>query len=60
VPGGLDIPELDVAEVERWCQISPTPWGDVHHVGPTGAIGDLRPQWERPPSRPGTDPPAWR
>jgi CoA-transferase family III len=60
VPVGLAIPEPDVADVERWCRISPTPWGDVHHVGPTGAIGDLRPSWERPPSRPGTDPPAWR
>ena len=58
-PDGFARPEPTADEVEPWCQISPTPWGDVHHVGPPGRIGDARPGWHRPPSRPGTDPPCW-
>ncbi len=59
VTGGLDVTEPEPGAVERWCQVSATPWGDVHHVGPPGAIGALRPVWDRPPSRPGSDAAAW-
>ena len=53
------VPSPTGRDVERWCQVSPTPWGDVHHVGPPGRHRRRRgPRWHRPPSRPGTDPPV--
>ena len=52
-------PQPELADAERWCLVSATPWGDVRHLGPPGAIGDVRPCWRRPPSRPGSDAPAW-
>jgi hypothetical protein len=52
-------PEAALADAERWCLVSPTPWGDVRHLGPPGGIGGKRPCWRRAPSRPGADPPTW-
>jgi hypothetical protein len=52
-------PQPDLADADRWCLDSPTPWGDVRHLGPPGVIGMVRPCWRRPPSRPGADPPSW-
>jgi crotonobetainyl-CoA:carnitine CoA-transferase CaiB-like acyl-CoA transferase len=56
---GLARPAPPVSDGERWCLVSPTPWGDVHHLGPPGAIGTVQPRWRRPPSQPRSDPPAW-
>jgi hypothetical protein len=56
---GLARAEPALADADRWCLISATPWGDVRHLGPPGTIGEVRPGWRRPPSRPGADPPAW-
>jgi crotonobetainyl-CoA:carnitine CoA-transferase CaiB-like acyl-CoA transferase len=48
-----------IADAEQWCLVSPTAWGDVHHLGPPSAIGAVRPCWRRPPSPPRSDRPAW-
>jgi crotonobetainyl-CoA:carnitine CoA-transferase CaiB-like acyl-CoA transferase len=56
----MGAPEPTAAEVAGWCTTTPAPpWGDVVHVAPPGRIGAVRPCWDRPPSRPGTDEAAW-
>jgi crotonobetainyl-CoA:carnitine CoA-transferase CaiB-like acyl-CoA transferase len=47
------------ADADPWCEVTETPWGALRHVRPAGAIGAVRPRYPKPPSRPGSDPPAW-
>ena len=62
-----DLPRVDAAstheptpdDVDRWLQTTATPWGEAVHVRPPGAIGERRPAYPRPPSRPRSDAPTW-
>jgi hypothetical protein len=53
-------PEPKPDDADRWCTMtSGTHWGDVVHVAAPGAIGAVRPRWDRPPRPVASDEPAW-
>ncbi len=55
----LDVVAPSDADTDPWCEVTDTPWGAVRHVRAAGGIGAVRPRYQKPPSRPGSDPPAW-
>jgi len=42
-----------------WMTESDTPWGRLSHLAPVARMSDTPPQWERPSSPLGSDPPRW-
>lgn len=54
-----EVSSPDDSTIESYCDRIDSPWGRIRHVRHPDPIDGIPARWERGPTRPGTNPPAW-
>ena len=55
----LDIPPLSDDTIDAYCDRRDSPWGPIRHVRHPDPVEGIPARWDRGPTRPGIDEPAW-
>jgi len=55
----LDIPPLSDDTIDAYCDRRDSPWGPIRHVRHPDPVERIPARWDRVPTRPGIDEPAW-